>query len=97
MASQLGRGKRRCRVAPGPPDSEEALGLIMEELEDLRLFRHDLLQPVNASGTFDLNSAAEKVKLATQLWSGGYLEPMAALREGPPGGWCAAQRGACSV
>ena len=46
--------------------------MIMEELEDLRLFRHDLLQPVNASATFDLNSATEKVNLARQLWSGGY-------------------------
>ena len=72
MATRLSRSKRRCKVAPAPPDSEEALGLIMEELEDLRLFRHDLLQPVNASGTFDLNSATEKVNLARQLWSGGY-------------------------
>ena len=59
MATRLGRSKRRCKVAPAPPDSEEALGLIMEELEDLRLFGHDLLQPVNASATFDLNSATE--------------------------------------
>ena len=81
MATRLSRSKRRCKVAPAPPDSEEALGLIMEELEDLRLFRHNLLQPVNASGTFDLNSATEKVNLARQLWSGGYLESMAALRE----------------
>ena len=54
---------------------------IIEELEDLRLFRHDLLQPVNASGTFDLNQHGEKERLARQLWAGGYLESMAALRE----------------
>ena len=81
MSARLGRPKRRCKVGPAPPDSAEAMDAIIEELEDLRLFRNDLLQPVNASGTFDLNQNGEKERLARQLWAGGYVESMAALRE----------------
>ena len=56
----------------------------MEELADLRLFRHELLQPMNTSGTFNLKNASEKVDLARQLWSGGYVESMQALAGANP-------------
>ena len=60
---------------------EDVVDPITEELQALRLFRDDLLKPMDGTGTFNLMHGAEKVALAKRLWSGGYMESLVDLRE----------------
>ena len=85
MASRLTSRKRRAQVGPSDADNDAAaLESAIAELSELRLWRDDLLKPVDGAGTFDLSIADEKVQLAHRMWAGGYLESMAALREANP-------------
>ena len=74
--------KRRAKVAPAEPEIDtSALDPVEQELLELRAWRDELFRPVRSQGTFDLLVAGSRSALARQLWTGGYLESMAVLRE----------------
>ena len=73
--------KRRAKVEPV---AESEVDDVTAELQQLRLFRDQLMQPLETAGGFDLQRHSEKERLARQLWSGDFLQCMGELREANP-------------
>ena len=83
MAQRSFTHRKRAKIAPSDDRGLSAADVdsLAEELEQLRLFRASLLQPVAVSGTYDVHDRSEKLRLAKRLWIGDYVSSMSEMRE----------------
>ena len=74
MAQRSFTHRKRAKIAPSDDRGLSAADVdsLAEELEQLRLFRASLLQPVAVSGTYNVHDRSEKLRLAKRLWIGDY-------------------------
>lgn len=68
-----------------PRESEEVAETPEDELERLRLFQRTLLQPITVAGAvYNLQQREQKLQLAKDIWLGGFIESLTALRNENP-------------